>query len=102
VSEIPGAGAQTAKVFADDAWSTTGVHYQARVVPGRYDVSLYWAENFAGAIDGVGRGTKLFNVYLDGAKVLCNWSAASAAGSVTGSGDPSVTCTAVLHTAIRR
>ena len=101
-SQIPGAGAETAKLFIDDAWSTKAVHYRGELVPGRYDVSLFWSENFAGAIDGAGRGTKLYDVYLNGTRVLCNWSAASAAGSPTGSGDSSVTCIAVIDTAIRR
>jgi hypothetical protein len=102
VSSIAGAGAETAKLFIDDAWSTTAVEYRAEVVPGRYDVSLFWAENFNGAINGAGQGTKLYDVYINGTKVLCNWSAASAAGSPTESGDPNITCNAVLDTGIRR
>ncbi|MGQ9590874.1 MAG: hypothetical protein ACUVYA_11330 [Planctomycetota bacterium] len=102
VSKIPGAGPETAKVLADDAWSTSAVEYRADVVPGRYEVSFYWAENYAPAIDLAGRGTKLYDVYVNGERVFCNWSAAVAAGSPTGSGDPGQACAGRLDTGVVR
>ena len=107
VSKITGAGAETAKLFATGAWSTTGVIYRAEVTPGKYEVNLYWAEHYAPVINAAGQGTRIMDVSLnvndtEENKVLCGWSAASAAGSATGSGDPRAPCTGVTNTAIVR
>ena len=100
LSGIEGAGINTSRLFLNDAWSTIGVEYQAQVLPGRYDVNLFWSENFLGAVNSLGQGTKLYSVYLNDERVLCNWSAAAAAG--TGSGDPRTPCAAILNKAVRR
>ena len=100
LSNLDGGGINTSRLFINDAWSTIGVEYRAHVIPGRYDVSLFWSENFQGAINSFGQGTKLCSVYLNDEKVLCNWSAAAAAGS--GSGDPRIACAAALDKAVMR
>ncbi len=98
VLELPNAGTAMEEILRSVAWSTSKVHYQAPVEPGRYDVTLYWAEDCTCARGPNGEGTKIFDVYLGEERVLCNWSAASYAG--TGSGDPNVSCSAVLDKGI--
>ena len=79
---IAGAGDETGKLFAADTRSKdSDVHYRVLVVPGRYRVTLYFAESSGDAVDGLGRGRRLISVSLNDEKVLCNWSAAAAAGS---------------------
>ncbi len=102
VSQIQNAGSETAKLFATNTWSPEALHYQARVVPGRYDVTLYFAEDSLDAVNFLGQGTRIVNVSLNGERVLCYWSAASAAGNPTGSGNPRTPCIAVIDTAIAR
>jgi len=102
VSKIPDAGPQTAQLFGTTAWSPVGVRYQAVVVPGRYTVDLFFAEDYSPTITGDRQSLKYFDVWIGSERVLCNWSPASAAGSENGSGDPRVPCTAVLDTGVMK
>ncbi len=98
VSQIPGAGEDAKRLFATETRSHDRIHYRARVVPGRYEVTLYFAESSLEAVNGLGQGTRLVNALINGEKVLCNWSAAAAAGG----GEPGAPCTAVIDTAVSR
>ena len=100
LSNLEGAAINTSRLFINDAWSAAGVEYRAHVVPGRYDVHLFWSESSHEAANSLGQGTKLYSVYLNDEKVLCNWSAAAAAG--IGSGDPRTACAAALDKAVAR
>lgn len=111
-TRIAGAAVKAAEILSTYSVCPAGLHYRALVEPGRYEVTLYFAEGNPEAISGLGEGRRIVDVTLNGEKVLCNWSAASAAGAETpggepGSGDPLVTCTenfggALLDTAIAR
>lgn len=95
VTGIPGAGDETRELFATEALASTEVRYGAHVEPGRYEVTLYWAESSAEAVNDQGQGVRIFDVYLNDNRVLCNWSAAAAAGP-EGGGDPTAFSAAIL------
>ena len=115
VTRIPGARSRTAELFSTSAFSSREtvpsdlgippperLHYRALVLPGRYEVTLYFAEGSPDAVSGTGGGARAIDVSLNGEKVLGNWSAASAAGSPAASGNPQVLCGAALNVAIAR
>ncbi len=98
LTQMEGGGAGVQQLFASETRSPGSIHYRALVERGRYEVTLYFAESSPAAVNGLGQGTRLVNVLLNNVRVLCNWSAAAAAGGGT-AWDPR---TAVLDTAIAR
>ena len=83
VSRIAGAGAEAVKLFATDTRSEGEIHYRARVVPGRYLVTLYFAAGSVEAADGLAEDGRFITASLNGEEVLCDWSTSAAAGRVT-------------------
>ena len=100
LSNLDGGAINTSRLFINEASSDVGIEYRAHVVPGRYDVHLFWSESAETAINSLGQGVRLYSVYLNEEKVLCNWSAAAAAG--IGTGDPRIACAAALDKAATR
>ncbi len=98
LSRIGGGDENVQRLFKSETRSRESIHYRAVVEPARYRVVLYFAESSPEAVNGLGQGIRLVNVSLNNEKVLCNWSAAAAAGG----GMPWDPCTAVLDTAIAR
>ena len=100
LSNLDGGAINTSRLFINEASSDVGIEYRAHVIPGRYDVHLFWSESAETAINSLGQGVRLYSVYLNEEKVLCNWSAAAAAG--IGTGDPRIACAAALDKAATR
>lgn len=93
VSAVP--SPEWESVFATEVSSPVGLRYLERVVPGRYDVRLFWAEPRP-----VGFGTlpaeRRFDVEVQGAPVLRFFSPARAAAADLGA------CGAACETAVAR
>ncbi len=99
---LPDPAPLTEQLMIELAWSIISVRYRAEVIPGKYEVKLYWAEHILSAVNSFGQAVKLNDVYLNGERVLCNWSAAAAAGSPTGSGKSTELCAGKVDTAVQR
>jgi hypothetical protein len=85
-----------APLYQSEASSRKEILYRYNVLPGRYEVTLYFAENCPCGIDRDGRGTRRYDVLLGESEALLFFSPAEAAGKALGS------CTALLSTAITR
>ena len=76
------------------------VAYKANVVPGRYEVRLYWSDA-SGAVDASGQSLRLFDVCVNFRDVLTRFSPATAAAKE--GGDPrQPPCNATFDAAICR
>jgi hypothetical protein len=85
-----------APMYSTEAWSRRLVHYRQNVTPGRYEVTLHFAENCTCGISRSGRPARRYDLQLQGTDVLRSFSPAEAAGKSLGS------CEAIIHAAVTR